>query len=204
MGLNKYLARQLGSPAGAGGRLIFSVMNRYNRPLYEETVRLLAPSNADSILDVGCGNGFVLNMLARQYDCIFAGIDTSSSIIETASRRCHKHVESGKITLACQNAGTMSFADASFDKAYTINTVYFWENLNDTMLEIQRVLKPNGLFVNTLYSNETLSRFSHTRFGYRRFTVEELTHAGSNAGFVVNVMPVLSGTAYCILYHKMS
>ena len=63
----------------------------------------------------------------------------------------------------------MSFADESFTKAYTINTVYFWSDLNKAMLEIRRVLKSDGVFINTLYTNGTLSSFSHTRFGYKRY-----------------------------------
>ena len=204
--LDRYIARQLSNPAGIGGKVIFSIMNRYNRPLYDEAIRLLSLSDAgfkESILDIGCGNAYVLNMLAHQYDCTLTGIDISASMLEYASKRYHKFTKAGRMTFSCQSADAMSFADASFDKAYTINTVYFWENLDTTMSEIWRVLKPGGLFSNTFISNEKLSQFSHTRFGYRRFTVEELTSAGNNAGFSVNAVPIMNGTAYCVLYHKM-
>ena len=200
--LDRYIARQLSNPTGVGGKLIFSIMNRQNRPLYDEVIRLLALSNTDNVLDIGCGNGYVLNMLAHQYDCTFTGIDISTSIIENASNRYYKFTKDGKITFSCQNADAMSFANDSFSKAYTINTVYFWENPDTTMSEIWRILRPNGLFINTFFSNETLSDFSHTRFGYKRFTIEELKDAGSNIGFSINVVPIINDTAYCILYYK--
>ena len=202
--LDKYIARQLSNPTGIGGKLIFSIMNRQNQPLYEETIRLLALSDGDSVLDIGCGNGNVLNLLARQYDCRLTGIDISMSIIEDASRRYRKFVKDGRMAFSCQSADAMSFADASFDKAYTINTVYFWANLDTAMSEIWRVLKPGGLFINILFSNETLSGFSHTRFGYKRYTIEELTRAGSDAGFVIDVRPIMSNRAYCLLHRKTS
>jgi len=200
--LNRYIAKQLSNPAGFGGKLIFSIMNRQVRPLYKETIRLLTPSNTDSILDIGCGNGYALKMFASQYAGTFTGIDISTSIIKDAERRCRKLVRGRKLSLSCQDASAMLFADGSFNKAYTINTVYFWENLDNTMSEIWRTLKPNGLFINTLFSNETLSRLPHTKFEYKRWTLEELTSAGSNLGFVVNIIPIMSDTAYCILYHK--
>lgn len=202
MSLNSYVAKQFSNPAGVGGRMISFIMNRQNRPLYEETIRLLTLSNTDSVLDIGCGNGYVLNMLTSQYNSMFTGIDPSESIIEEASRRCYKSIKTGQTTLLCQKVNSMSFDDNTFSKAYTINTVYFWEDLNNTMSEIRRVLKPDGLFINTFYSNETLSRFSHTQFGYKRFTAEQLSVAGHDTGFVVNVIPILNGTAYCAIYHK--
>ena len=59
-------------------------MNKKNLPLYEETIRFLELSGNDSVLDIGCGNGCVLNMLADQNNCKFTGIDTSKNIIKTA------------------------------------------------------------------------------------------------------------------------
>jgi len=198
--LNRYVAKQLGNPTGLAGKGIALVMNRQNRPLYEETIRLLSPSDTGHILDIGCGNGYVLGLLARRCGGVLTGIDTSQSMIRSAARRNRAYVKSQRMTLARQDAGAMSFADGTFDKAYSINTVYFWDDLQGTMAEIRRVLKPGGLFINTCYSNETLSRLSHTQFGYRRYTAEQLTSAGTDAGFTVKVASILHGAAHCFVY----
>ena len=202
MSLNSYIAKQFGNPAGLSGRMVALVMNHQNRPLYDETIRLLSLSDSERVLDIGCGNGYVLHLLARQYDSVFVGIDISKSMIKAASRRNHAFVRNGKMTLAHQDASAMSFAEGSFDKAYTINTVYFWDDLKNMMTEIRRVLKPGGLFVNAFYSNETLSRLPHTQFGYERYSLEQLTDSGVSMGFTVNVVPVLHGAAYCLLYRR--
>jgi len=202
MSLNSYIAKQFSRPTGFGGKLVSSIMNWQNRSLYEETIRLLSLSDTDSVLDIGCGNGTVLNMLARRYDCKFTGIDISASIIKAASERNYGFVENGRMRLMCQDISGTSFVDCSFDKVYTINTLYFLEDLDNTMTEIYRVLKPNGLFINAFYSNETLSRLPHTEFNYKKFTTEQLTNAGENAGFSVNVVPILNGTAHCVFYRK--
>jgi ubiquinone/menaquinone biosynthesis C-methylase UbiE len=199
-GLNRFIARQLSNPSGLGGRAVSSVMSRQNRPLYEETIRLLSPSDTDSVLDIGCGNGYVLNMFANRFDCTLTGIDISPSAIKFASKRNRKFIKSGRMNFIRQDMNKTPFSDCTFDKIYTINTVYFWKNLNDTMEEIRRVLKPGGLFINSLFTNETLSRFSHTKFGYKRYTPEQLT--SENDGFTIDVVSVFSGKAYCVLYRK--
>ncbi len=202
MRIKEYISKQFSSPKGLGGSLISVVMNHQNRPLYDATMHLLQLSDSDSVLDIGCGNGFVLNLLARRYDACFTGIDTSESAIKAASRRNLKYIERGNMNLSCQDVSLMSFSDESFSKAYTINTVYFWNDLNKTMAEIWRVLKVGGIFVNTLYTNETLSRFSHTGIGYKKYTSDQLTRAGENAGLSVKSVPIVDGAAYSVIYTK--
>ena len=204
MSFNSYISKQFSNPAGIGGRLISYVMNRQNSPLYEATMRFITPSETDSVLDIGCGNGYVLNLLAQRYNCDLTGIDPSESILREASHRCRKFINAGRMTLHCQNVSAMLFPDATFSISYTINTVYFWEDLTKVMAEIRRVLKPNGLFVNTLYTDATLARFSHTQVGYKRFTAQQLTDAGKDVGFTVKVAPILGGSAYCVVYRKGS
>ena len=201
MGISKFIARQFGKPAGFCGRIVTAIMNRQNYPMYEETVRLLSPRDSDRILDIGCGNGYVLEMLSWQHGCEYSGIDISESILRAAARRNRKSVKSGKMSFECCEASEMPFPDKVFDKAYTVNTVYFWGDLIKTVAEIKRVLKPGGRFVNTLYTNETLDRFSHTQFEYKRFSREQLANAAREVGFSVEIVPIVNGAAYCVVCH---
>ena len=202
MSLNSYIAKQFSRPDGLGGKLISHIMNRQNQPLYDNTIRLMPISGSDSIIDIGCGNGYVLKLLASRFDCSLTGIDISKSIIEAASRRNRMYLKNGRMTLVCNDINGMPFTNHSFNKAYTINTVYFWDNPDSIMAEIFRILKPGGLFVNTLYTNETLSHFSHTHFGYKRFTAEQLAKAGIDAGFTVDVASIHENKAYSVIYSK--
>ena len=200
MGFDKFVSKHLRNPKGLRGKLVSAVMNKQNIPMYNATIELLKPSDNDIILDIGCGNGYMLNMLAKQYGGVYFGIDTSKSILRAAKRLNNEFIKSGRITLLNQNLDSMSFTKKSFDKIYTVNTVYFWEDLDKTMNEICRLLKPNGLFVNTLFSNETLSRLSHTKYGYKRFSLAQLSDAGTKAGFKVSIKSILNDAAYCITY----
>jgi len=141
-------------------------------------------------------------MIAQKHNGFFAGIDVSESIILAAKQRNKEFVENGTMQFDCQNLSNMDFGDSAFDKVYTINTVYFWESLDTSMSEIKRVLKSNGVFYNTLFSNETLERFSFTKNGYNKFTQEQLRNAGMEAGFEVESIPLFNGLAYCYIYRK--
>jgi ubiquinone/menaquinone biosynthesis C-methylase UbiE len=198
-GLNSFIANQLRHPTGIGGKLVFSVMNRQIRPLYEDVVQLLPLSDSDNVLDIGCGNGNVLNMLAGRSGGNFTGIDISPSAIKSALKHNRRYVKSRRMKFLCQDMNKMPFGDCSFNQIYTINTVYFWDNLDVTMSEIRRILKPEGLFINALFTNDTLNSLSHTK-SYKRFTPEELIDAG--ASFTADIVPVFNGKAYCVLYRK--
>jgi ubiquinone/menaquinone biosynthesis C-methylase UbiE len=200
---NRYIAKQLSKPSGFGGIFVFSVMNRQNRQMYEEMARLLAVDDNNAVLDIGCGNGYMLNLLAGQFDGNFCGIDISESILKSAERYNRKFVRNGKLSFIVGNANELPFGNAVFDKVFTINTVYFWDNLNTTLAEIHRVLKPNGTFVNALYTNETLDGFPHTKFGYQRFTEEQLRGAARKAGFEANVVSIMNGKAYGVVCRRI-
>jgi len=202
MNMGKFIAKHLSAPKGIRGRVVSYVMNRKNRPIYEKTLKFLDFKDGEKVLDIGCGNGYVLNLLANRNTGTFSGIDISESIIKAANIKNKSFVSEGIMQFDCQNIVKMSFENGSFDKAYTINTVYFWDNVDDAMDEIRRVLKPDGVFVNTVLSNETLDGFTFSKYGYNRYSQEQLTQMGEKAGFGVEVIPLFKGFAYCYKYQK--
>jgi SAM-dependent methyltransferase len=196
---DRYLARQFAGPTGVGGRLVTSVMNRQNRPLYEAALRLLDAGDSDSVLDVGCGNGFVLALLAERTGASLVGVDPSGAMVRAAARRNRKTVVEGRLTVRRGEAGCLPFPDGSLTKACSVNTVYFWPDVDAAMAEIGRVLSPGGVFVNALYTNERLAAHSHTRSGYRFHEPAALIAAAGRAGFAVEHVPVLGGAGYCLV-----
>ena len=194
--INNYIARQLGNPTGLGGKLIMSVMNQHNKFMYDETAALLSLQATDKVLDIGCGNGYMLQTIAARYGCTSVGIDISESILKAAAKRNRKFVKADM--MAFKHCMVSDMPTAAFNKAYTINTVYFWESLGDTMAEIRRVLKPDGIFVNTLYTNEALDKLSHTT-NYKRFTTKQLTDAAQAVGFKTRLSTIENKEAYCIV-----
>jgi ubiquinone/menaquinone biosynthesis C-methylase UbiE len=199
MSFDEYLARQFSHPTGPGGKLVTAVMNRQNRYMYEAALEVLAAQDSDSVLDVGCGNGFVLGLLGGRTQARLAGIDISESMVRATARRNRRLVAGGRLVVKSGDAAHLPFTDASFTMAYSINTVYFWPDVDAAMVEVRRVLQPGGVFVNALYANERLRSRSHTQTDYRFHEPEALIASGRDASFNVEQMPVLDGMGYCLV-----
>ncbi|MDR1213685.1 MAG: class I SAM-dependent methyltransferase [Propionibacteriaceae bacterium] len=176
--------------------MVAAVMSRQNRPLYEKTLRLLAVGEADSVLDIGCGNGFVLGLLAERTKASLAGVDISVSMVKATIVRNRRFVTGRQMMVRPGDAADLPFPDGSFTKAYSINTVYFWPEVDAAMAEIRRVLRPGGVFVNALYTNEFLASRSHTQTAYRFHEPAALIASARRAGFDVKRVPLLGDIGY--------
>jgi ubiquinone/menaquinone biosynthesis C-methylase UbiE len=172
MGLFDYIGAQFKRPTGFGGKMATFAMNIQNRRQYDATEQALSLSDGERVLDAGFGNGAFLRSLSRSHRCDYFGIDFSSDMLASAGKR------NPNANLSLGDLTKTSYADNFFDKVYTINTVYFWPDLSAGLVEIHRILKDGGTFVNTLYSKEFLNRLPAANKGYAKYSVSELVWAG--------------------------
>ena len=93
----------------------------------------LAPSPSDSVLEIGCGRGF-LTREVRQIAPATIGVDVNPEAVANA-------VAPG---LRVMDARHLAFADAQFDKIYSFHVVEHILNLEAALAEMERVLKPGG------------------------------------------------------------
>lgn len=116
---------------------------------YEQEIRaqgvmdLLQVVSRDNILDVGCGNGRDLEVIAATGASVF-GVDSSGRMIDSAKERLHSFKN-----VSIQEAGAerLPFTDESFDKVLLSEVI---EHVNDPSLvlrEIHRILVPLGILV---------------------------------------------------------
>lgn len=98
------------------------------------------PGAALSALDVGCGIGNYHGLLSPKFKSL-SGVDVSSACVDTARQR------NTQVDYKVYDGGTLPYADASFDVAFTICVMHHvppanWETF---AREMRRVLKPGGL-----------------------------------------------------------
>ena len=126
----------------------------YHERFWTETVKTFRDhwnlDNNSSLLDVGCGKGFMLYDLSKLIKEInIKGVDIS----EYAIKNCKSEVESH---LSVGDAKKLNFQDNEFDYTISINTIHNLdlENCKKAIKEISRVSKKGSFITVDAYRNE--------------------------------------------------
>lgn len=164
------VARQLRQPEGEDGVKMGVQMNKSNRLMYEMTLNFLQMKKEDAILEIGMGNGhFVRELIAKEPSIYYTGVDLSDVMVEAARR------ENEGITFHCAAAEKMPVEDASFNKVFGINVLYFWDQPAVTLGEIHRILKPEGELILAIRSKATMELLPFIDSGFTLYDIETAT-----------------------------
>lgn len=124
---------------------------RWEAPTYAHALYALAPEPGERVLDVGCGPGHLLAMVAPTVrpDGAVYGLDVAPGMLESAARRLAALDASA--TFCRGDARALPFADGAFDAVVMTETLeLFSETDAGTVLaEIRRALEPDGRLVVT-------------------------------------------------------
>jgi ubiquinone/menaquinone biosynthesis C-methylase UbiE len=153
--LQQLIGQQYGRPTGLLGHLIGLKMVRDHRPENEWTVNILQPEPADHILELGCGAGYAISLLAgvvTQGQVV--GLDRSRAMVRLATLRNWRAVRRGRVRLHHGDVAHLPFGDGVFDKVFTIHSIYFWQRPEQALAEVWRVLCPGGRMTLTLLPRE--------------------------------------------------
>lgn len=198
MNVTKYIGRQFANPKGIAGKISTYFMNRLNGKQYKSVIRLFHEINPKNVLDIGFGNGYLLNKLAVKEDTHFYGIEISEDMLKQAGKRNRKAIKDGRMSLHIGNVHQIPFEDSAFDFIYTVNTVYFWDDLEKGYLEIMRVLKEGGVFINVFYTKEWLDKLRYTKYDFHKYSQKEIRNGIKKIGFAkITLKEIKKDCAYC-------
>ena len=96
----------------------------------------------EALLDVGCGTGFLIDLLAKQNPARYAGLDLSPKMIRVAEG---KQIEGAEFVIG--SADKLPFPDCSFDIVTCSQSFHHYPYPERAMAEALRVLKPGGLYI---------------------------------------------------------
>lgn len=185
MGMKQFMAAQLRQPSGWFGTLVMTrMLNKVNSQIVGRTLELLQVQPDHQVLEIGFGGGSALMLAAAKLRSGKAmGLDLSPEMVTQAQRKFRHLIAGGRIAVQQGDVSKLPFADATFDRVFTINTIYFWPDTMQGLSEIKRVLKPDGLVAIGIRSKEKMEKQSLTKYNFRLFTKEDLESAVRQAGF---------------------
>jgi ubiquinone/menaquinone biosynthesis C-methylase UbiE len=131
--------------------------------------------NTDILLDIGGACSYFFIYLCKHIKESWC-IDPIYSYAERwavpwlKSLKHYSEYTSGRARLVIQNAEKLPFEDSYFDKVITCSAMEHFEGTDDIscVIEIRRVLKPNGLFVGTVDFN-WFNEYIPEKYGEARF-----------------------------------
>lgn len=120
-------------------------------------------------LDVGCGTGLLNTKVSN-----LIGMDISLGMLEIAKKTGQKVVQA--------ESENIPFKDEIFDVVFSFSVLQSSDNLNKSVKEIKRVLKPRGLFIMTYLDKKFNSSVVSTLKKY--FKNVKQVPCGEDVGFI--------------------
>ncbi|MBK7811138.1 MAG: class I SAM-dependent methyltransferase [Saprospiraceae bacterium] len=87
---------------------------------------------------------FCENILSTDHSIKYTGCDISEAMVAESSKQNETWIASGQAHFQLADANELPFDPSSFNKVFSINTLYFWDPPQKVLAEIWRVLKPLG------------------------------------------------------------
>ncbi len=163
------------------------MLNRANASVNQLVFDNLQHDAQSRLLEIGFGGGDLLFRIAGGLaGGSIDGVDLSVEMLANARVRTARLGLGETVNLHLGSADTLPFADATFDCACSVHTIYFWPDLNAGLMQLARVVKPGGGLVLGFSSASALVEDGYTERGFRAYSCEQLVDACHACGFATD------------------
>ena len=178
------MAEQYANPSGLFGRLITaSLLNRANQKSNEAVYNALDIQFKHRFLEVGFGGGSLLFQIAKHSGSSeIYGLEKSQSMLRWAQTKIQRDKKQSAIKLSLGGVDALPYEDAYFDRICSVNTLYFWPDLQQGCRELARVSADGALVVLGFGSGEKLAASGYTDKGFNFYKPEFIHQAMAEAG----------------------
>lgn len=116
--------------------------SKYGKKSCKDIEDYLKDKKYDTLLDIGCGTGYLIDMLSKEHNATFTGLDLSPEMIKQAEA---KNILNAKFIEG--RSDKLPFEDNSFDIVTCSQSFHHYPETDPAMKEAYRVLKPGGLYI---------------------------------------------------------
>ncbi len=184
------IGRQLRNPSGFGGRLIACLMALANRRSNRIAIRALDCSPDNTILDLGCGSGRAVGILAAMAEQgLILGLDHSEIMLARASRHNRHAVRQRRVHLLRGRIDALPCRDNTIDRILAVHVVYFAGEAG--VREARRVLRPGGRIVIVATHRSAMARWKFAQSStHELFDMPGLANLLMRGGFATSEISV--------------
>jgi len=149
------------------------------------TIQHLDIQPTDKLLEIGFGPGFAIQEIVPLLTTgSISGIDFSQTMVSSAKRRNAPAVKTDQVDLRYGEVTHLPFAENMFDKAFSINSIYFWLDLLTAFKELRRILKPTGTLTITFLPSERWDSTPAATEDFKPYSSTEVQTLLTQAGFI--------------------
>jgi len=171
----KALAAQLRFPKGSKGIQVSDMMHESNANMIRKTIESLHASHNDEVFELGYGNAGHLHYLFEiEKSAMYYGLEISELMHAEAKQINKSFVEKNQAFFFMYDGAEMPFGNDYFDKGYTVNTLYFWNEPVKVLMEIFRVMKPGSIFTITFAQRASMELLPFTQFGFELYDTKRV------------------------------
>ena len=148
----------------------------------QHTFQQIEIAKIHTVLELGCGVGFVATYLAESYNFVVYGTDYDVDQIQLArklpSTMDHLHFQ-------VEDAAKLSFENSSIDLVLSQNVFHHIPNWQAAIQEIARVLHPGGylIWLDLTFPEIVKRTFRSFTKNYGLYTINDITTAFEESGF---------------------
>lgn len=186
-----------GNPKGILGRLMLIAMEREHLPMAKWAFSIINIPDEGVIADIGCGGGYnIRRILERSKNAKVYGFDISEESVRKAKKINKKELGS-RCEISIGSASSLPLGNCEADLITAFETVFFWQDIENSFSEIKRVLKPQGKFVIINNYGDPNIDWEKKVPCMKRRTAQEIKSLLESCGFS-NIAIEEKGTLFCI------
>jgi len=193
----EYINLQASSPRGLFGWLLGKIWRFEHRRVNHRTLALLGIEPDHRVLELGCGSGSALaEAIERTAGGAVLGLDVSATMVAMAKRRNREAVARGTASIRQVDGVNLGLEPASFDRIFTVHTLYFWKNAPEILRQLRESLRNQARLVLTFRPAEAGIPVRFRDSTYRFYTEAEVESLLQQAGFT-DVQLIRHGNIVC-------
>ena len=151
--------------------------------------KIIEKNDFSNLLDIATGTGDLAIELSKINNLKITGIDISAKMLDIAKQKIEKKNKSNQIEFILADSTNLPLSSDSYDAATCAFGVRNFENLNDGLTEIYRVLKNDGLLVILEFTTPQKKFFAKFFKFYFKRILPKIGKIISKSSFAYNYLP---------------